>query len=115
MSALKDKIQAEQIAAMKARQSDRVQALRMIMAAIKRKEVDERREISDSDVEKLLLTLSKQVQESLDQARGAGRSEAIAEAEFELSVLKSFLPEPMSEAEVKSVVHELAAALRSQS
>jgi uncharacterized protein YqeY len=112
MSELKAKLQSTQVTAMKAREAQKVQALRNIMSAIKKKEVDERVTLTDADIEKLLLTMTKQVQESLDQAKGAGRAEAVAECEFEMAVIKSFLPEQMSENEVNTIVKKIADDLR---
>jgi uncharacterized protein len=112
MSALKAKLQSAQVTAMKAREAQKVQAIRNIMAAIKKKEVDERVELKDADIEKILLTMTKQVQESLDQAKGAGRAETVAECEFEMAVIKSFLPEQMSEAEVNALVKTIADDLK---
>ncbi len=112
MSALKAKLQASQVTAMKAHEAPKVQAIRNIMAAIKKREVDERISLTDADIEKLLLTMSKQIQETLDQAKTAGRPEAIAEAEFEMAIVKSYLPEQMSEADVNALVKKLADELK---
>jgi uncharacterized protein YqeY len=112
MSELKAKLQSSQVAAMKAREAQKVQALRNIMSAIKKREVDERISLTDADIEKLLLTMSKQIQETLDQAKGAGRAEAVAEAEFEMAIVKSYLPEQMTEADVNALVKKLADELK---
>jgi uncharacterized protein YqeY len=104
MSQLKAQIQSTLSAAMKARESQKVQALRNITSAIKKKEVDERKELTDADVQKILLSLEKQLKESLDQAKSAGRAEAIQENEFEIAIIKQFLPQPLSEEELKKMV-----------
>jgi uncharacterized protein len=109
---LKAKLQSAQVASMKAREAEKVQALRNIMSAIKKREVDERKEMTDAEIEKLLLTMTKQIQETLDQAKTVGRPEAAAEAEFEMSIVKSFLPEQMSEAQVNEIVKKIAADLK---
>jgi len=112
MSELKAKIQSTLTTAMKARESEKVLALRNVTSAIKKKEVDERRELSDDEIQKILLTLEKQLKEALDQAKGANRPEAVLENEFELGVIKEFLPQAMSEAELKQAVESAFAELK---
>ncbi len=112
MSELKAKLQTAQVTAMKAREAQKVQALRNIMSAIKKREVDERKDMSDAEIEKLLLTMSKQIQETLDQAKTVGRPEAVAEAEFEMAIVKSFLPEQMSESQVNDMVAKIFVELK---
>lgn len=68
--------------------------------------------MTDPEVEKTLLTMIKQIQESLEQAKSAGRADAIAEAEAELLVIKEFLPEAMSEAEVMKIVTGVVESLK---
>ncbi len=112
MSTLKEKIQKATTEAMKAREAMRVQTLRTLFNAVRKKEIDERKDLSDTEVEKTLLTVLKQLQESLEQAKGAGRAEMAAEAEAEIKILKEFLPEQMGEADVQKAVAALAEKLR---
>jgi uncharacterized protein YqeY len=70
--------------------------------------------LSDAEIEKVLLGMIKQVQETLEQAQKNARAETIAESEFEIKILKSFLPEAMTEAEVLKIVNDLAESGRSQ-
>ncbi len=112
-TSLKAQIQTAVVESMKARDSQRVQVLRNITSAIKKKEVDERKELTDTEVLKLVMTLEKQVRETLEQAKGAGRAEATQEAEYEISVLKSFLPQQMSESEVVDAVRAVHDELKS--
>jgi len=104
MSALKEKIQKSVTEAMKAKNAVRLQTLRLMWNAIRKKEIDDRKDLTDADVEKTLLTMIKQVQESLDQAKTANRPEAVAEAEAEILLMKEFLPEAMPEAEVLKII-----------
>jgi uncharacterized protein YqeY len=111
---LKAQIQSSVVESMKARDSQKTQVLRNITSAIKKKEVDERKDLTDAEVLKLIMNLEKQVRETLEQARGLGRAESIEECEYEISVLKTFLPQALSEAELlaetKAIFEELKAA-----
>lgn len=113
MSQLKEQIKSTLTNAMKARESEKVQALRNITSAIKKKEVDERKELTDEEVQKILLTLEKQLKESLDQAQKANRAEAVRENEFELALMREFLPKALEEAELKTIVENVFAELKS--
>lgn len=104
---LKDKIQSAVVTAMKARESQKVQALRNVTSAIKRVEVDERKELSDAEVEKIIVKLDKQLSESLEQAEKLNRTEAIEEAKFEKAVLAEFLPKKLSAEELKAIVQSV--------
>ncbi len=112
MSQLKAKIQKTMTEAMKAKDASRLQIVRLIWNAIRKKEIDDRKDLTDADIEKTLLTMLKQTQESLAQAQGAARAEAIAESEGEIKVIKEFLPEAMSEEEVKKIINEIVAKLK---
>jgi uncharacterized protein YqeY len=95
-------------AAMRARESARLSAIRLILAAIKQKEVDERVELTDADVIAVLEKMVKQRRESIAQFEKAARKD-LAEAEkFELGVLTGYLPQQMSDSEVEEA---LAAAI----
>lgn len=112
MSALKAKIQSSITEAMKARAATRLQTLRTLFNAIRKKEIDERKDLTDAEIEKTLLTQIKQLQETLEQAKTAGRPEMIAEAEAEIAIAKEFLPEAMSEADVEKIVRAELATLQ---
>jgi uncharacterized protein len=95
-------------AAMRARESARLSAIRLILAAIKQKELDERVELGDADVVAILEKMIKQRRESIAQFEKASRTD-LAEAEkFELGVLSAYLPRQMSDLEVEQA---LAAAI----
>ena len=90
--------------AMRARDAARLSAVRLILAAIKQKEVDERIELTDADVVGVLETMAKQRRESIAQFESAARAD-LAEAEkFELGVLTGYLPQQMSDAEVHEAI-----------
>lgn len=112
MSALKEKIQKNVTEAMKAKNATRLQTLRLMWNAIRKKEIDERKDLDDAGVEKTLLTMIKQVQESLDQAKAAGRADAVAEQEAEIAVMKEFLPQALPEAEVLKIVQGIVETMK---
>lgn len=112
MSTLKETIKSAMITAMKAREADRVLVLRNINSAIKKIEVDERKELSDDEVLKVIIKMEKQVRESLVQAKELGREEMIKESEFEIATFQEFLPKQMSEAELLAIVKQVHAEVK---
>jgi len=91
-------------AAMRARDAARLSALRLLLAALQQREVDERVELSDADVVSVVEKLLKQRRESIAQFEKAARTD-LAEAEkYEVQVLGAYLPQQMSEAEVARAV-----------
>jgi len=89
---------------MRARDTARLSAIRLILAAVKQKEVDERVELTDADVVSILEKMIKQRRESIAQFEKGARAD-LAEAEkFELGVLSGYLPRQMSDAEVQEQV-----------
>lgn len=110
----KQEIQSAMTAAMKAKDAPRLQAIRGAWNAIRKKEIDTRVDLTDADVEKTLLTLLKQSQESLDQAKAAGRLETVAEVEAEMNVWKEFLPKALSAQELEAIVKKVFEAQKGQ-
>ncbi len=103
---LKDQILDDLKDAMRARDKKKLDALRLISAAIKQIEVDERIEIDDARMLIILDKLAKQRNESISQFRAAGRDELAAQEEFELGLINQYLPEPLSETEIASLVEQ---------
>jgi uncharacterized protein len=103
---LKDRIVDDMKAAMRAKDAPRLSAIRLLLAAIKQREVDERIELTDADVHSVIEKMSKQRRESISQYEAAGRKD-LADAEaFELALLKGYLPEPMTESEIEAVIRQ---------
>ena len=102
---LKNRIQEDVKNAMRARDKARLAALRMVTAAIKQKEVDERIELDETAVLAVLDKMSKQRRESLEQFEQAGREDLAGQERFELELLKDYLPEPLA-ADVLSALIE---------
>ena len=97
---LKTRITEATKAAMKAREKERVAALRLVGAEIKRVEVDERKELDDAAVLVVLDRMRKQRNDSLTQYRDAGRDDLADKEQFELDLIQEFLPQPLTEAEI---------------
>lgn len=89
---------------MRAREPARLSAIRLILAALKQKEVDERAELADADVVAILEKMVKQRRESLAQFERAGRADLAATEKFELEVLAGYLPRQMADAELEQEV-----------
>ena len=90
--------------AMRARDSARLSAVRLILAAIKQKEVDERIEVSDADVLSILEKMIKQRRESIAQFESAARNDLVQAEKFEIEVLCGYLPRQMTDAEVQDAI-----------
>ena len=92
--------------AMRAREKKTLDALRLVMAAIKQIEVDERIELDDTRIISVLDKLSKQRNESITQFKKANRDDLVAQEEFELHLIKKYLPKPLSESEILTLIEE---------
>ena len=106
MSALKSRIAAATADAMRARERERVKALRLVNAALKQAEIDGQLQLADEDVVAVLSRMRKQRQDSLTQFTDAGREDLAAIERFEIEVIEEFLPEALSEAEIQQAVAE---------
>jgi uncharacterized protein YqeY len=101
--------------AMRAQQRERLAALRLLTAAIKQKEVDERIELNDEQVLAVLDKMVKQRRESLDQYRQAGRDDLAEKEQFELDLIQTYLPEPLSEQELAELIRSTIAEVGASS
>jgi hypothetical protein len=95
-------------AAMRARDSARLSAVRLLLAAMKQKEIDERVELDDAAVLGVVEKMLKQRRESIAQFEKAGRNDLAENEKFEVSVLSGYLPQQLPEAEIEK---EVAAAI----
>lgn len=105
---LKARITDDMKAAMRAKETARLGTIRLLLAAIKQKEVDERVELDDAAVSGIVEKLIKQRKDSISQFQAAGRDDLVAAEQAELVVLQDYLPEQLSVAEVEA---EVAAAI----
>ena len=94
---------------MRARDAARLSAIRLILAAIKQKEVDERVELTDPDVVSILEKMIKQRRESIAQFEKAARTDLADAEKFELGVLSGYLPQQMSDAEIQKEINSVVA------
>ena len=101
--------------AMRAKELVKRDTLRNIQASVKQIEVDERREVTDSDVEAVLMKYMKQREDAKAQFRQAGRDDLVAKEEAEIAIVKTYLPEPMDDSELESVLKEIIASVGAQS
>ena len=101
---LKAHIQEDVKDALRAHEGERLGVLRLITAAIKQKEVDERIELNDEQVLAVLDKMVKQRRESIEQFERAGREDLAAQERYELGLIQDYLPEPLGEDELNSLI-----------
>jgi len=104
MSQLKKRITDDMKLAMKAKDKQALKAIRMILGAIKQKEVDDRIELDDAQVLAVIQKMVKQRKDSISQFSDAGRTDLVEVEETELVVINSYMPEQLSDAEVAEAV-----------
>ena len=110
MDTLKERIRQDTEAAMRARDRARVAALRLVAAEIKQREVDHRQPLDDAGVLAVLDRMLKQRRDAAEQYQAAGRDELAAAERFEIEVIGSYLPTPLTDEEVAGLVAEAVAA-----
>ena len=108
---LKERITEDMKAAMRAKEAERLGAIRMLTAAIKQKEVDERVELDDAGVVAIVDKLLKQRKDSIDAFQKAGRQDLADKEQAEVVVLQAYLPARLSADEVNAQVKALVAEL----
>jgi hypothetical protein len=101
---LKARITDDMKTAMRAKEAARLGTIRLLLAAIKQKEVDERVELDDTAVSRIVEKLIKQRKDSISQFQTAGRDDLVAAEQGELAVLQAYLPEQLSAGEIKAAV-----------
>ena len=107
MSELKNQIIADMKSAMKAKDSATLKAVRMIVEAIKQKEVDTREDLDDQGILAVIQKMVKQRKDSIDQFTQAGRDDLVSVEEAELKVINLYMPKQLSESEIESVVDQV--------
>ncbi len=106
---LSQRIREDMKTAMKAGEKRRLGVIRLILAAIKQREVDERIELDDTQVLAVLDKMVKQRRDSIEQFEKAGRNELAEQESFEIEVLQGYMPEALSEAEIDAMIAEAMA------
>jgi len=109
---LKDRITEDMKSAMRAREAERLAAIRLLLAAIKQKEVDERIVADDTAVIAIVERLIKQRKDSIEQFGKAGRTDLVQKESAELTLLQSYLPQALSETEVGAAIEAAIAEVQ---
>jgi uncharacterized protein YqeY len=106
---LKQRIEAEMKAAMREKDKERLGTIRLALAAIKQREVDERITLDDTQVLAVLDKMVKQRRDSIEQFRAAGREDLASKEEAELGVIQGYMPTPLSDEELDALIAEAVA------
>lgn len=106
MMSLKQQINEDMKTAMRAKDSARLAAIRLLMAAMKQREVDERIELSDTDILAIIDKMMKQRRDSFSQFEAAGRKDLADIEQFEMSVLLGYMPQQLSAAEIDAAIEQ---------
>jgi uncharacterized protein len=106
---LKDRINDDMKAAMRARETARLAAIRLLLAAIKQREVDERTTLDDAGVTAIIDKMIKQRKDSISQFEAAGRTDLVDTERAEMAVLAAYMPAQLSDAEIAAEVQAAVA------
>jgi uncharacterized protein YqeY len=101
---IKERLKADMITAMKNKETERLAAIRFIQAAVKKQEVDTRKDLDDTALVAILMNQAKQRKDSIDQFRKGGREDLAVKEEAELKILQSYLPEQMGADDLAKIV-----------
>ncbi|MFO7189986.1 MAG: GatB/YqeY domain-containing protein [Pseudomonadota bacterium] len=107
---IKARITEDMKEAMKAKDAQRLGALRLLLAAVKQREVDERAELGDAEVLSVIDKMVKQRRDSIAQYEAAGREDLASQERFEIEVLSAYLPKQADEAEIAAEIEAAIAA-----
>ena len=112
---LNAKIKSDIKDAMRAKDVQKRDTLRNIQTAVKDIEVNERRDVTDADIEAILMKYAKQREDAMAQFKDAGREDLVEKELAELVIVKSYLPEPMSDEELETILKEIIASTGAES
>ena len=112
---LKHQITDDMKSAMRSKDSERLGAVRLILSAIKQKEVDERVELIDEDIVSIIEKMLKQRRDSIDAFNKADRKDLVQKEELEIKVLQGYMPQQLSEDEVEKVIFDAIESSGAQS
>ncbi len=115
MSELQQRINDDVKAAMRSKDKERLGVLRLITAAFKQKEVDERVELDDTMVLAIMNKMTKQIRDSIDQFEKAGRDDLAVKEAFELEIIQEYLPQQLTEDEISQIIAECIEASSAES
>lgn len=106
---MEDRLKADMIAAMKAKDKERLAVLRMLIAKLKDAAINKRDVLSAEEELRLIATYAKQREEGLVEAEKAGRADLAEKERFELALVRTYLPQPLSDEELGALVDEVIA------
>ncbi|MFO1321710.1 MAG: GatB/YqeY domain-containing protein [Burkholderiales bacterium] len=109
MSALRDRVTEDMKNALRAKETARLGALRLLLAAIKQREVDERKELTDADIVAVIDKMLKQRRDSISQFEAAKRQDLADAERFEVTVLQAYMPQALSAEEIAQAVRDAIA------
>lgn len=112
---LKEQIKSDIKDAMRNKDIVKRDTLRNIQASVKQIEVDERRDVSDTDLEAIMMKYLKQREDAKMQFSDAGRNDLVEKENAEIAIIKSYLPEPMDDTELENTLKDIIASLGAQS
>jgi len=115
VSELQQRINDDVKTAMRSKDKDRLGVLRLITAAFKQKEVDERIELDDTMVLAIMDKMTKQIRDSIQQFEQAGRDDLVAKEAFELKIIQEYLPAQLTEDEISQIIAECVEASGAES
>ena len=104
---LKEKITEDMKSAMRTKESSKLGVIRLLLAAMKQKEVDERVELNDDDILKIIEKMLKQRRDSIEAFSKANRKDLVDKEEFEVSFLQQYLPEQLKGSEIDKIIDDV--------
>jgi uncharacterized protein YqeY len=112
---LKDRLQEDMQAALRAGDKPRLSVLRMALAGVKQREVDTRRPLDDAGVQTVIERMIKQGRDSVSQYQAGARADLVAKEEAEIVVLQTYLPQPLTDSELDTLIGEAIEAAQASS
>ncbi len=106
---LKQKLQAEQIVSLKAKDTIRLDTIRFILAQINNKEINIQRQLTDEEIIQVIQKMRKELNESIESFTKGGRTDLIDESQKQLEIVSAFLPKEISDEELKKAIEKLVA------
>jgi len=103
---LKEKITADMQDAMRSKESEKLNAIRLLQSSIKQKEVDDRVDIDDESILSIIEKMLKQRRDSIEAFKKANRNDLVNKEEFEVKILQTYMPEPLSAEEVEKEIDD---------
>lgn len=113
--ALKEKITVDMQDAMRSKDSEKLNAIRLLQSSIKQKEVDDRVEIDDTMILNIIEKMLKQRRDSIEAFKKANRNDLVAKEEFEVKLLQTYMPEPLSSEDVEKEIESAIKAADAKS